>query len=105
MLVDPLGSKYPTPESLQQFYDQVEAEIAAVPGVASVGWASSLPLDLSDGFPYVVAQSESHNWPGYSGRVKEALPSRGEKILSIATDRIVALIQRWSADPGAPGVW
>src|SRR5205814_1474022 len=48
MLVDPLGSKYPTPESLQQFYDQVEAEIAAVPGVASVGWASSLPLDLSD---------------------------------------------------------
>ena len=28
MLVDPLGSKYPTAESLQQFYDQVEAEIA-----------------------------------------------------------------------------
>src|SRR5206468_11292340 len=48
MLVDPLGSKYPTPESLQQFYDQVEAEIAAAPGVASVGWASSLPLDLFD---------------------------------------------------------
>jgi putative ABC transport system permease protein len=49
MLVDPLGSKYPTPESLQQFYDQVEAEIAAVPGVASVGWADSLPLDFFDG--------------------------------------------------------
>jgi putative ABC transport system permease protein len=48
MLVDPLGSKYPTPESLQQFYDQVEAEIAAVPGVASVGWADSLPLDFFD---------------------------------------------------------
>ena len=32
MLVDPLGSKYPTPESLQQFYDQVEAEIARCPG-------------------------------------------------------------------------
>lgn len=48
MLVDPLGSKYPTPESLQQFYDQVEAEITGAPGVASVGWASSLPLDLSD---------------------------------------------------------
>jgi putative ABC transport system permease protein len=46
MLVDPLGSKYPTPEALQQFYDQVEAEIRAAPGVKSVGWASSLPLDF-----------------------------------------------------------
>ena len=46
MLVDPLGSKYPTEESLQQFYDQVEAEIATVPGVAGVAWASALPLDF-----------------------------------------------------------
>ena len=29
MLVDPLGSKYPTDDALQQFYDQVEAEIGA----------------------------------------------------------------------------
>src|SRR4029079_9492201 len=48
MLVDPLGSKYPTPDSLQQFFDLVEAEVAAVPGVASVGWAESLPLDFFD---------------------------------------------------------
>ena len=48
MLVDPLGSKYPTPASLQQFFDQVEAEVAAVPGVASVGWAEELPLDFFD---------------------------------------------------------
>ena len=48
MYVDPLGSKYPTAASLQQFYDQVEAEIAAVPGVADVGWASELPLDFFD---------------------------------------------------------
>jgi len=48
MLVDPLGSKYPTPESLQQFYDEVETEIAGVPGVASVAWADSLPLDFFD---------------------------------------------------------
>jgi putative ABC transport system permease protein len=56
MLVDPLGSKYPTPESLQQFYDQVEAEIAAVPGVTGVAWASSLPLDFFDsgGFSFEV---------------------------------------------------
>jgi putative ABC transport system permease protein len=54
MLVDPLGSKYPTAASLQQFYDQVETEITAVPGVASVAWASALPLDFFDegGFSY-----------------------------------------------------
>ena len=48
MLVDPLGSKYPTPQSLEQFYDQVEAEVAAVPGVKGVAWASALPLDYFD---------------------------------------------------------
>jgi putative ABC transport system permease protein len=48
MLVDPLGSKYPTDELLHQFYDQVEAEITAVPGVAGVAWASALPLDFFD---------------------------------------------------------
>jgi putative ABC transport system permease protein len=57
MLVDPLGSKYPTPEALQQFYDQVEAEIRAQPGVKSVGWASELPLDFFDsgGYSYEIA--------------------------------------------------
>jgi putative ABC transport system permease protein len=56
MLVDPLGSKYPTAESLQQFYDQVEAEITAVPGVAGVAFASALPLDFFDsgGFTFEV---------------------------------------------------
>jgi putative ABC transport system permease protein len=49
MLVDPLGSKYPTDELLQQFLDQVEAEVTAVPGIASVAWADQLPLDLFDG--------------------------------------------------------
>ncbi len=56
MLVDPLGSKYPTSESLQQFYDQVAGEVRAVPGVAEVAWASQLPLDFfeSTGFSYEV---------------------------------------------------
>ena len=48
MLVDPLGSKYPTADALQQFYEQVEAEIGAVPGVAGVAWASDRPLDFFD---------------------------------------------------------
>jgi putative ABC transport system permease protein len=44
MVVDPLSSSYPTPETLQQFFDQVEAEVRAVPGVADIGWSSGLPL-------------------------------------------------------------
>jgi len=47
MLVDPLGSSYPTPERLQQFFDQVEAEVRAVPGVADIGWSSAPPLGES----------------------------------------------------------
>jgi putative ABC transport system permease protein len=47
MLVDPLGSKYPTPEALTQFYEDVEREIMAAPAVRSVAWASTLPLGPS----------------------------------------------------------
>ena len=47
MTVDPIGSRYPTPEAMLQFYDDVEREIRAVPGVASVAWASTLPLGRS----------------------------------------------------------
>jgi putative ABC transport system permease protein len=47
MLVDPLGSSYPTPEALQQFFDQVEAEIRTVPGVQDVAWTSALPMGPS----------------------------------------------------------
>jgi putative ABC transport system permease protein len=56
MLVDPLGSKYPNAQSLQQFYDLVEAEVTAVPGVAGAAWASALPLDYFDtgGFSFEI---------------------------------------------------
>ena len=47
MMVDPLGSRYPTTESLLQFFDAIEHEIKAVPGVQSVAWASTLPLGES----------------------------------------------------------
>ena len=47
MLVDPLGSSYPTPEKLQQFFDQVEAEVRTVPGVQDAAWSSALPLGES----------------------------------------------------------
>jgi putative ABC transport system permease protein len=47
MMVDPLGSAYPPPVKQQQFYDQVEAEVRAVPGVADAAWSSGLPLGES----------------------------------------------------------
>ncbi len=37
-------SRYPTSESLLRFYDRVEEEVAAVPGVRSAGWATTLPF-------------------------------------------------------------
>ncbi|HEY1305070.1 MAG TPA: ABC transporter permease [Vicinamibacterales bacterium] len=47
MLVDPLGSRYPTPASLLQFFDDVEREVRAVPGVRNAAWASTLPMGTS----------------------------------------------------------
>jgi putative ABC transport system permease protein len=48
MLVDPLGSKYPTDEALQQFFDQVEAEVRTIPGLADVAYSSARPLEGFD---------------------------------------------------------
>ncbi len=48
MMVDPLGSRYPTAQSLLQFFDDVESEIMVLPGVRSSAWASTLPLGPSD---------------------------------------------------------
>ncbi|MGH9348774.1 MAG: ABC transporter permease [Vicinamibacterales bacterium] len=47
MIVDPLGSRYPTAASLLQFFEAVEGEVMALPGVRSVAWASTLPLGPS----------------------------------------------------------
>jgi putative ABC transport system permease protein len=47
MIVDPLGARYPTPASLLQFFDAIEQEIRALPGVRSAAWASTLPLGPS----------------------------------------------------------
>ena len=44
MLIDPLGDRYPNPQSLLQFFDSVEQEVKGVPGVRNVAWASTLPL-------------------------------------------------------------
>jgi len=48
MMVDPLGSRYPTDASLLQFFDAIEREIKPLPGVQSVAWSTGLPLGASD---------------------------------------------------------
>ncbi len=48
LYVDPIGSRYPTRESLLQFYQDVRRETAAVPGVAAVAWTTQLPLTAAD---------------------------------------------------------
>jgi putative ABC transport system permease protein len=47
MMVDPLGSEYPTRESLVQFLQGVEHEVRSLPGVSHVAWASTLPMGAS----------------------------------------------------------
>jgi putative ABC transport system permease protein len=47
MIVDPLGSKYPTADAVLQFFESVEQEVRAIPGVRGVAWASTLPLGPS----------------------------------------------------------
>ncbi len=47
MMVDPLGSEYPTPDSLLQFYDAIEHEVRALPGVRNTAWATTLPMGSS----------------------------------------------------------
>ena len=50
-MVDPLASSYPTDASLRQFFEAIEQEVMALPGVRSVAWASTLPLGDSDAGP------------------------------------------------------
>jgi putative ABC transport system permease protein len=64
MIVDPLGSQYPTDASLLQFYEAVEREVMAVPGVRSMAWASTLPLGPSyagQSFFEIVGETPAEN--------------------------------------------
>jgi putative ABC transport system permease protein len=45
--VDPLGGRYPTKESLMQFFSSIERETSSDANVRSIAWASTLPLGES----------------------------------------------------------
>lgn len=78
MLVDPLSSAYPPPVKQQQFYDQVEAEVRAVPGVADVGWSSGLPLGESVFGEYLFNYQVAGDPPREEGRK----PTSGYQVVS-----------------------
>ena len=55
LYVDPIGSKYPTPEAMQQFYDDIEREVRSTTGVRDMAWTSSIPLGpMLDGYTFEV---------------------------------------------------
>ena len=49
LLVDPLGDRYPTAQSLLQFFDEIERETRAIGNVKDVAWSSALPLGAPGG--------------------------------------------------------
>ena len=54
MMVDPIGARYPTAALLQQFFDAIEQEIKALPGIGSIAWASAVPMRPGDAAPYSI---------------------------------------------------
>lgn len=47
VMVDPLGSRYPTPADILRFYDDVGREVSELPGVRQAAWATTLPMGAS----------------------------------------------------------
>lgn len=61
--------------------------------------------DLSGGPPYFLQKSTAKDWPGYSGKVSEASPEKGRKLVQMSEDGIVKLVQNWLNNGDAPGSW
>jgi putative ABC transport system permease protein len=59
LMVDPLGARYPTPASLLQFFEAIDEQVRALPGVGGIAWASSLPMgdSVMGEVPFTVAGS------------------------------------------------
>jgi putative ABC transport system permease protein len=42
------GTRYPTLQSLMQFYDDASRDVRAIPGVRSIGWSTGLPYGTTE---------------------------------------------------------
>ena len=47
MMVDPVDSRYGGPDGLLRFYDAIEQDLRARPGVRAAAWATTLPMGQS----------------------------------------------------------
>lgn len=87
----------------------LELSVAAVfaPDAVVPGKGPDLPAleGFSDGFPYYLEKSRAEGWPGYSGKLSEISAAKGERLVKIAEDRLVRLVEKWLANPSAPGSW
>ncbi|HWQ33602.1 MAG TPA: ABC transporter permease [Blastocatellia bacterium] len=59
-------NKYAQPEQRTAFYDQVRARVGALPGVISVGYTTSVPLEWKGGTSGFVPENTQQPLPGLS---------------------------------------
>ena len=86
---------------------ETSAVAAFRPDLIHLSAAQDLPQppDMSGGPPYFLQKSTAKNWPGYSGKVSEASPEKGRKLVQISEDGIVKLIENWLSHQDDPGSW
>jgi creatinine amidohydrolase len=86
---------------------ETSAVVAFRPDLVHVDKARDLPEppDLSGGAPYFLQKSTATDWPGYSGHISEASAEKGRKLLQMAEDGILKLIDNWLSHAEAPGSW
>lgn len=58
----------------------IEMDFGTIPMLSILGYGQQAP-----------------DWPGYSGRISEASPEKGETLLKLAADKIVEITQTWLA--------
>ena len=87
----------------------LELSVAAAFAPESVlpGQGPDLPpiQSFTEDFPYYLEKSRAEGWPGYSGKLSEISPEKGERLVQIALERLQQLVETWLANPAKPGSW
>jgi creatinine amidohydrolase/Fe(II)-dependent formamide hydrolase-like protein len=87
----------------------LEMSVAAVfaPGSVEPGKGPDLPTitPLAEDVPYYLEKSKADGWPGYSGKLSEISRDKGEKLVTIAVDKLATLVQAWLKNESSPGSW
>ncbi len=82
------------------------AAVFAPQGSVVPGGGPDLPaLERLADFPHYVEKYEGRGWPGYSGKQSEIGKERGERLITVASDKLGALAEAWLKDAARPGSW